>query len=506
HLQGFISAIKKAYKKGFLDEFMKPIILTDEKGKPVGRIKKGDPVIFLNFRKDRARELTGAFTDPEFEKFTTKDLGLNFVTMTQYEKGLVPGEQIAFLPVYTENTFGEVVSDADGRQVRIAETEKYAHVTFFFDGGVEKIFPGEERILIDSPDVATYDLKPEMSAGEITDKLVDRIKEHEDNVIICNYANADMVGHTGNFEATQKAVEKVDQCVERVVKEARAKGFNVIITADHGNAEQMMADRTTNEPHTAHTTNPVPFIFIPAEEEKLGDLSVKDGGRLADVAPTMLEVLNIEKPEEMTGTSLLEGWSISEETSKKVLLVILDGWGINPDRNDPFDAIRTADTSVMDSLTQKYPSTQLAAHGVDVGIPDGIMGNSDVGHSNLGAGRILYQDILRINNAIADGSFYSNEALLGVVQNAKEKNQALHLMGLVSNGQVHSSMNHIYACLELAKREGLEEVYIHAFLDGRDTPPKSAEVWLTQLQEKIDEIGVGKIVDATGRYYAMDRD
>lgn len=295
-----LAALEKSYAREETDEFVVPTVITDKKGTPRGTVKEGDSIIFFNFRPDRARQLTYAFCNEDFQGFKRKNgfFKVYFVCMTQYDVN-VKNAHIAYKPQSLENIFAEVISREGKKQLRIAETEKYAHVTFFFNGGVEKSYPGEDRILIPSPKVATYDMKPEMSAYEVTDRVIEKIKEGIYDVIILNYANSDMVGHTGVFEAAVEAVEAVDKCMGRVVEAIREKGGTVLVTADHGNAEQMI-DYASGEPHTAHTSNPVPFILIGDKHYRLHP------GKLADVAPTMLELLNIEKPEEMTGESLID--------------------------------------------------------------------------------------------------------------------------------------------------------------------------------------------------------
>ena len=295
-----VKAIEDSYQKEVFDEFVEPTVICNGE-EPVATIEKNDSVIFFNFRPDRAREITRALVDPEFNDFETKkDLNLYFVCFTNYDETM-PNVHIAFQKETLHNTFGEYVSKLGYTQLRIAETEKYAHVTFFFNGGEEKLFKGEDRILVPSPKVETYDLKPEMSAYEVTDKVIEAIQKDYYDCIILNYANTDMVGHTGSLEAAIKAVEAVDECVGKVVKLVEEKEGNLLITADHGNAEQMI-DYATGEPHTAHTTNPVPLILVTKNEK----LKLKTGGKLADLAPTMLDLMNLEKPEEMTGESLLD--------------------------------------------------------------------------------------------------------------------------------------------------------------------------------------------------------
>ncbi len=291
-------AVINSYAQGITDEFVLPTVIL-RAGEPVATIRSGDPVIFFNFRPDRAREITRAFVDPDFQGFERAvPLKPRFVCMTQYDITLdVP---LLFPPEERmKNILTEVFADSGLKQLRIAETEKYAHVTFFFNGGEEPPYPLEDRILIPSPKVATYDLKPEMSAFEVTEAVLAEIAKNKYDAIIMNYANCDMVGHTGVLEAARQAVETVDRCLSRVVPAILEKGGAVVITADHGNAE-LMKDYQTGEPYTAHTTFPVPVIVAGAS----GIAGLRDGS-LADLAPTVLELLGVEKPAEMTGRSLL---------------------------------------------------------------------------------------------------------------------------------------------------------------------------------------------------------
>ncbi len=292
-----VAAIESSYQKEVFDEFIEPTVMMNGE-KPVATIEENDSVIFFNFRPDRAREITRTLVDKDFNEFPTKKQNLYFVCMTSYDETM-PNVHIAFKKAELKNTFGEYISKQGLTQLRIAETEKYAHVTFFFNGGEEKQYPGEDRILVPSPKVETYDQKPEMSAYEVTDKVVEAINSKKYDCIILNYANPDMVGHTGNLEAAIKAIETIDECVGRVVEAVNEQNGVLLITADHGNAEQMI-DYQTGEPHTAHTTNPVPLILVGMENAKLKQ------GKLADLAPTMLQIMGLEKPEEMTGESIIE--------------------------------------------------------------------------------------------------------------------------------------------------------------------------------------------------------
>ncbi|MBR6386081.1 MAG: 2,3-bisphosphoglycerate-independent phosphoglycerate mutase [Ruminococcus sp.] len=289
-----VQAIKNSYANEVTDEFMLPTVI--EGG---AKIQPDDSVIFFNFRPDRARQITRAFVDPEFTGFERKNgfFPVHFVCMAQYD-ATMPNVSVAYPPEQLVMTMGEYLSKLGKTQLRIAETQKYAHVTFFFNGGEEKQFEGEDRILIKSPDVPTFDLKPEMSAYEVCDAVCDAIDSDKYDVIILNYANCDMVGHTGIFDAAVKAVEATDTCVGRMVEKILAKGGAALITADHGNADKMM--EPDGSPFTAHTTNPVPLIAVGVEGE------IISGGVLADLAPTMLDIMGVPQPEEMTGKSLLK--------------------------------------------------------------------------------------------------------------------------------------------------------------------------------------------------------
>ena len=289
-----VKAIEESYANGVTDEFVVPTVADKN-----GTVKANDSLIFFNFRPDRAREITRTFVDPDFKGFERRNgmFPVKYVCFTQYD-ATMPNVSIAFKPQSLANTLGEYMSSLGKTQLRIAETEKYAHVTFFFNGGVERVYDGEDRILVNSPKVATYDLQPEMSAYEVTDKCVAAIESGKYDMIILNFANCDMVGHTGVFEAAVKAVEAVDECVGRVTDAIAKMGGVSLITADHGNADKMFDEN--GAPFTAHTTNPVPFCVVgyPCE--------LREGGRLADIAPTMLQIMEIPQPTEMNGTSIIK--------------------------------------------------------------------------------------------------------------------------------------------------------------------------------------------------------
>jgi 2,3-bisphosphoglycerate-independent phosphoglycerate mutase len=293
-------AVKQSYQKEVTDEFVEPTVIVDDRGEPRGLIKDGDSIIFFNFRSDRARQITRAFVDQDFQGFERPfQPEVYYVCFTQYDATIKA--PVAFMPETLSNTLGEYLARLGLHQLRIAETEKYAHVTFFFNGGVEQPNINEDRALIPSPKVATYDLKPEMSAREVTERVIAEIERQIYDFVVLNYANPDMVGHTGNIEAAIIAVKTVDECLEQVVHKVLALGGVVLLTADHGNAE-LMTDKKTGQPHTAHTTNRVPFVLI---GDRYIGRRLWSGGSLCDIAPTLLEVMELPVPPEMTGKSLL---------------------------------------------------------------------------------------------------------------------------------------------------------------------------------------------------------
>ncbi len=294
------SCMTATYAKDVNDEFVVPTIIL-ENGKPTGTIKENDSIIFFNFRPDRAREITRAFCDEDFNGFERKKgfFNVKYVCFTNYDV-TIGNKEVAYNPQVLKNTLGEYISSLGLKQMRIAETEKYAHVTFFFNGGVEEPNKNEERVLVPSPKVATYDLQPEMSAYQVTEKLVENILKNEQDLIIINYANPDMVGHTGVMSAAIKAIETIDECVGKVIDALIKVNGQMFLCADHGNSDQLV-NYETGEPFTAHTTNPVPFVLVNCDKAK----GLEEGGKLCDIAPTLLEMMELEQPKEMTGKSLL---------------------------------------------------------------------------------------------------------------------------------------------------------------------------------------------------------
>lgn len=292
-----LSAIQSSYDNNVTDEFIEPIVKVDESGKPVGTIQEDDVVVFFNFRNDRAREITQVLTQADMPEYDMKTIPLYYCTLTPYDTTF-KGMHILFDKDNVQNTMGEVMANNGKKQLRIAETEKYAHVTFFFSGGREEVFKNEDRVLINSPKVRTYDLQPEMSAYEVKDAVVSELKKEKYDFICLNFANCDMVGHTGVYEAIKKAVKAVDNCLKDVVETAKSNGYEAIIIADHGNADN--AVNPDGSPNTAHSLNPVPFVWVSDREGEVED------GILADVTPSLLKLMDVEQPKEMTGHSLIK--------------------------------------------------------------------------------------------------------------------------------------------------------------------------------------------------------
>ncbi|KAA3596122.1 MAG: 2,3-bisphosphoglycerate-independent phosphoglycerate mutase [Calditrichaeota bacterium] len=294
-----VSAMENSYKNDKTDEFVLPTVILEE-GKPIAKISEGDAVFSFNFRSDRVREISEAINDENFNEFPTEKLNLHYATMTQYRSDF--GFPIAFPPVSLKNILGGIIAERGMNQLRIAETEKYAHVTFFFNGGREEPFKNEDRILVPSPKVATYDLQPEMSAPEVTEKLLEAIESEKHDLIVLNYANPDMVGHTGFLDAATKAIQTVDNCLSQIIPAFLAKGGAVLLSADHGNSDEMITEN--GDPMTAHSLNKVPFILI---DENRKASKLRADGKLSDIAPTILDLMEIPQPEEMTGKSMILG-------------------------------------------------------------------------------------------------------------------------------------------------------------------------------------------------------
>lgn len=489
--EALAKAVEEMFKTGLDDYHLEPLNLVDEKGDGVGCVKKGDGVIFCCRRGEREVELTDAFADPDFSGFEREKIDpLDFVILTMYHEKYtyLP---IAFAPSKVQKTLGEIVSKAGKTQMHLAESEKYAHVTFFFNGGNQTPYEGEDDVKVPSPKGVAFETIPELSLPKVADKLCEGLDKGYD-FIVTNFANGDVIGHTSCDEAKPKAAEAVDKYLEKCVEYAKEKGYTVFITADHGNIEVL--HKPDGTPHGSHTTNKVAFI----NASKDGKM-VKGEGKLCDAAPTVLEAMGIEKPSEMTGAPLF-----SFEKNNKVLLLILDGWGLDePTDNNP---IFTANTPYWDRCIESCEYAILDASGPAVGLAEGKTGNSEAGHINLGSGRVVLQDDVRLDNAMKDGSFAANPVFLNTIEGVKERGTALHLFALLTKKSSHGSIDYPLALLKMAKDKGVENVYVHIIFDGRSTDPGSAPALLRELGGQLEEMGVGTIVSGVGRGVALDRD
>ena len=488
--------VKALYAEGQTDYSLDPLVLVNNGNEPLGRITNGDAVIFCCRRGEREIELTEAFTQFDFPHFERPDLqNLKFVILTLYHEkfACLP---VAFAPSKIKQTLAEMVSRAGLPQLHTSESEKYAHVTFFFNGGNNQPFAGEEDVRIPSPKGVPFDQVPELSLPNVVKQVLTGIEKKYD-FIVTNFANGDVIGHTANNDAKVKCAALVDRRLGQVVDAAYAAGYVTFITADHGNLEL----NTTPEgrPHVGHTSNPVDFLLIDPTASEAGNLR---DGKLADVAPTILSALGLEQPPIMDGATLASGYEWGGK--RRVLLIILDGWGIGSE--DATNPIFLAPTPVWDGLLKRYPSSCLQASGEAVGLRAGKVGNSEAGHLNIGSGRIVLQDDVRLDAAMKDGSFFMNEVFLSSIDDVKQRGASLHLLGLLTEKSSHGSIDYPLAVLKMAKERGLENVFMHVIFDGRSTEPGSAPALLAKLEAQVDEIGIGKVVTGIGRGIALDRD
>ena len=484
-------AVEAAYAQGQTDYYLEPMVLTEADGTPVGRIRSGDKVIFCCRRGEREIELTEAFTDPDFRHFerpALKDLEFGIMTMYHDKFKDLP---IAFAPEKVKKPLAQLLSEAGLRQFHCAESEKFAHVTFFFNGGYNQPFEGETDVCVPSPKGIPFDQKPELSLPQVAEKVQAAVDEGYD-FILTNFANGDVIGHTANTQAKLQAASTISRYVDQVAHYAKEHGYLVAVTADHGNIEKLYGKE--GKPHVAHTTNLVPFVVL---DPRNRPMKLRDG-RVGDVAPTVLQVLGIPQPTEMTGRSLIEAGDI---TNRKMMLIILDGWGYGS--ADEGDAIFMADTPGWDRMLSTYPNSRLRASGEDVGLQAGKPGNSEAGHSNLGAGRVVAQDDVRMDAAIRDGSFRTNPVFLKMIDDARHSG-ALHLLAYLTEKSSHGCIDYPLMLAEMA--DGVDQVYFHIIFDGRSTEPGSAPALLRTLEEKLRVIGRGVIVDGVGRGIALDRD
>jgi 2,3-bisphosphoglycerate-independent phosphoglycerate mutase len=490
-------AVRAAYHAGKEDEALEPIVLIDGDGQPAGRIGDGDYVIFYDIRGEREIELTSAFVAQAFPHFDRAPITVQFATMIEYASGLV--KHVAFPPVKeVRHTLSEIVSQHGLKQVKISESEKAIHVSYFLNGKREEPFAGETLVSIPSPEVANYAETPEMSAESVARAAITALDDPEISFIAVNFCNVDVVGHIENRQAVLQAIEEVDRRVGEVVTAAQARGVTAVVTADHGTVEKWLYPEGTVD--TGHTDSPVPFIAV---DPVLKDVALRDDGALTDVAPTLLQLLGLPQPDMMTGVSLLPETAGRER--HRVILVIADGWGA---RDDAYgNMILEANTPEMDRLEQEWPSTRLEAAGEAVGMPAGTVGNSEAGHTHIGAGRLVLSDRVRIDQAIADGSFFENEAFRWAMEGAKQDGTKLHLLGIISFYSSHGSIIHLKELMKMAHEAGVPEVYIHGMLGRRGERPESGAIYTEEIEKEAERLGNGMaLVSIIGRFWSLDRE
>jgi len=493
-------AVRRAYRNGENDETLRPLVLEDDTGAPLGRIGPGDSVIFYNIRGEREIELTRSLTETGFSAFPVrKDLDLRFCTMIEYARDL--SVEVAFPPDEDlRDTLVEILSMHGIPVVKITEAEKGTHLGYFLNGKSHRLFPGEKRIILPTrKDVTLFDEAPEMSIGEVAGAVLEEIQKEADSFLLVNFPNVDVVGHIENEQAVLKAVEMVDHCTGQVLRAAREKGWIVIVTADHGTVEKWLYPDGTVD--TGHTDSPVPFFV----RHPGGPLKLREKGRLTDIAPTVLHLLDLPRPAVMTGRTLIEGpVPPAGAQGRRILLLILDGWGHRETLRG--NLIAMAKTPVMDDLERTGGLSVLEAAGEAVGLPPGTVGNSEAGHLHIGSGRIIPSDRMRIKRSLEDGSFFRRPAFLKALHEARDGGKALHLMGIVSFFSSHGSMDYLHALLDLAEREGPDRVFIHAMLGRRGERQESGSEYVETVERRCLEKSPGKLVSVIGRYWSMDRE
>jgi 2,3-bisphosphoglycerate-independent phosphoglycerate mutase len=506
-------AVRAAYRDGQEDETLEPLVRVDRHGRPMGSIQDGDAVIFYDIRGEREVELTSAFVDHSFSFFRRKPMTVQFATMIEYHPEL--DVRVAFPPLERlEETLCEVVSRAGLRQAKVCESEKAIHISFFLNGKSQAVFPGEERVIVPSPRPASHsEMPPQMSAAAVADAAIDALRDPSYALVTVNLCNVDVIGHVENPAAIRTAVETVDMQAGRILKAAQASGMSVILTADHGTVERWYYPDGAID--TGHTDSPVPMILI---DPLLGQgARLREGGALTDVAPTILQLMGLDRPAAMTGKSLIEGILPSDPLptsprrgegegarARRVLLLVLDGWGIGDGGRG--DLIAQANTPVMDAILAVWPNTRIEAAGLAVGMPAGTVGNSESGHLHIGAGRVVPADRVRISQGLEDGSFFQNAAFRWAMQGVKQRGTRLHLLGIVSFYSSHGSVDHLLALMEMARREGVPEVYMHSMLGRRGERPESGAIYIEQVEREAERLGVGTLATVIGRFWSLDRE
>ncbi len=496
----FPEAIRRAYAAGQEDEALEPIVRVDKEGRLVGKIADGDSVIFYDIRGEREVELTESLIDPAFRHFPVRRLDLHFVTLIEYSRSL--RVKVAFPPEeHLRNTLIEVLSAAGFDVIKVSESEKAIHVGYFLNGKSDTVFPREERVVVPSPQTGDYASVPAMSAAGVVDAVEKALAGDGSKLVIANLANVDVVGHIEDKKAVLEAIGTVDKALGRITEASRREKAVLVVTADHGTVEEWLyPDGTVN---TGHTKNPVPFILADLSGEAGATARLRAAGELADVAPTILDLAGVTIPPEMTGRSLLED-PAPMGTRRKILLLILDGWGRREDRFG--NMILEAETPHFSGLWSVFPHAVLDSFGEAVGMPAGTVGNSEAGHLHLGAGRRVLLDRVKIDKAVESGSFYRNEAFVWAMECARATGRALHLMGIVSHYSSHGTIRHLFALLRMARDAGLKNVFVHAFIGRRGERPESGAIYVEKVEETCRELGTGEVVTVMGRFWSLDRE
>jgi 2,3-bisphosphoglycerate-independent phosphoglycerate mutase len=495
-------AVRRAYQAGEEDEALEPLVLVNDDNQPIGRIGDGDYVIFYDIRGEREIELTSAFVAQDFSHFDRAPITVHFATMIEYASDLV--EHVAFPPIREiRPTLSEVISQHGLTQVKISESEKAIHVRYFLNGKRDAPFPGEHCISVPSPEVDDYAETPEMNAASVVHETIQALNDPKNDFIVVNFCNVDVIGHIENHAAVIKAVEKVDRCIGEIVAEAQSCGVTTVITADHGTVEKWLYPEGSID--TGHTNSPVPFILVDSDLESIP----LRAGTLSDVAPTLLQLLEVPQPPEMSRTSPDSQSSLITgeipNNRRRVMLVIADGWGINDEVYG--NMIHEARTPVMDRLCRDWPNTRLEAAGEAVGMPAGTVGNSEAGHTHIGAGRRILSDRVRIDQAIADGTFFQNAAFRWAMEGAKRDGTKLHLLGIISFYSSHGSILHLKALMKMACDLGVPEVYIHGMLGRRGERPESGAIYTEEIEKEAKNSSDGfALASIIGRFWSLDRE
>lgn len=473
-------------EEGTTDYWIEPLI-SCKGGRPVGRISDGDTVLFCCRRGEREVQLTESFVEEGFKRFPVARFNhLRFLPLIEYHEKFAHIKSI-IEPVRPSVTLGKVLSEAGFKQLLITETEKESHVTFFFNGRRSRLFSGHIAEII--PSWRNFERHPEMRSSEIGSSLVKAMDKYD--FIIVNFPAGDVIGHLNEMELKIKAAAEIDVALGKIYKQAIALGRTVIITADHGLMERGRND--DGSPSVSHTTAPVPFIVV---NRQLGKHSViADSGSLADVAPTILSLMGIDKPPEMTGSCLIKDIPVSSG----VVLVILDGWG-EGSRDPRINPLEAAETPNLDFLKEKYPFTRLRASEQAVGLPSGRSGNSETGHLTMGAGRVIEQDELRLIREMESG-LENNRILQDAIANT-ESGASVHAIGVLSEASSHGNIKELLEICKAARLNGADRVLVHLILDGRSAPPRSAVDLLKKYRKQLEQY---KVVSAVGRGFALDR-